>query len=129
MWIAASWPSKSAAAVTTRMRRVGRGAGARCGAAGGVIAFPLARRAPSASTRAAMWSRYFPISSRRPDELGDAGVELAEVVREDLVEPLEHRARRAADRVDRVEIADLGEREAERLQPPDEAEALELRSP
>ena len=38
----------------------------------------------------------------------------------------EHRARRAADRVHRVQLLDLGEREAERLQARDEAQPLEL---
>ena len=40
--------------------------------------------------------------------------------------PRKHGGRRAADRIDGVQLADLREREPERLQPVNESEALEL---
>ena len=60
------------------------------------------------------------------DQLGDPRLHLGAVAREQLVEPREHRARRAADPVDRVQLLDLREREPERLEPRDEAQPLEL---
>src|SRR5262245_3810392 len=59
-------------------------------------------------------------------ELRDARVQLRAVAPEQLLEPVEHRARRARDRVDRVQLLDLREREPERLEPRDEAQPLEL---
>ena len=114
--------------MTTRTRSLGRRTRAQlgCGRAHrGARPLRAARRA-ARRRGCATWSRYLPISSRSAIELPDARVELAQVASEQLVEPLEQRARRAADRVDRVQLLDLGERQAERLQALDEAQALEL---
>src|SRR5688572_8948540 len=69
-------------------------------------------------------------------DLGAQSLELADprlhdraVAREQLVEPREHRARRAADAVHRVQLLDLRERESERLEARDEAQPFELVGP
>jgi len=59
-------------------------------------------------------------------ELGDARVEIAEPAREQLIEAIEHRARRAAQAVHRVQVADLGQRQPSSWRRWIEAQALDL---
>ena len=122
MLIAASWPSKSEAAVTTRMRC---GACARRTMGAAVIAPCRAQRelvAPLGHVVAVLADLV-----ARATELARCGASRSPRWRaEQLVEPREHRARRAPDRVHGVQLADLLQREAEHLEPRDEAQPLEL---
>ncbi len=80
----------------------------------------------SAPARLATRARYFSIWSRRPASSPIRASSSREAPGEHLVETVEHGGGRAADGVDVVQLADLGERQAEQLEALDEAQPLDL---